>query len=243
MRLSVEDKRAMIEVDGELSVRAQCGLLELPRSSWYYQAAEESSLNLELMFEIDKEYMLRPFYGSPKMTLWLRKLGFEVNHKRVERLMRIMGLKSVAPGPHTSKPSAEHIKYPYLLRDVHVTRTNHAWCTDITYIPLRYGYMYLVAVMDWYSRYVLSWELSNTMDVEFCIAALDSALSQGKPEIFNSDQGSQFTSCHRSLKTRHFRSVQNAPPPFCYPSIGLRPFQASLPANPRFGCSAGSSAL
>ena len=151
-------------------------------------------MNLELMLEIDKEYMLRPFYGSPKMTLFLHKIGYKVNHKRVERLMRVMGLKSIAPGPHTSKPKSSHYKFPYLLRDIRITRPNQAWCTDITYIPLRYGYMYLVAVMDWHSRYVLSWELSNTMDVEFCISALDAAFEKCNPEIFNTDQGSQFTS-------------------------------------------------
>ena len=184
----------MIDPGDDISVRAQCCLLDLPRSSWYYQAAEESPLNLELMFEIDKEYTLRPFYGSPKMTLWLHRLGYEVNHKRVERLMRLMGLKSVAPGPHTSKPAPKHVKYPYLLRDIDVTRPNQAWSTDITYIPMRHGFMYLVAVMDWHSRFVLSWELSNTMDVEFCLAALDAALERGRPEIFNTDQGAQFTS-------------------------------------------------
>ena len=194
MKLSIEEKKELIEISGELSMRAQCRLLELPRSSWYYQAAQESPLNLELMLEIDKEYMKRPFYGSPKMLLWLKKLGYLVNHKRVERLMRLMGLKSVAPGPHTSKPGVGHVKYPYLMKDIQVIKPNQAWCTDITYIPMRHGYMYLVSVMDWYSRCVLSWELSNTMDVEFCIVALDAALEKGKPEIFNTDQGAQFTS-------------------------------------------------
>jgi len=184
----------MVEADGELGVRAQCGLLDLPRSSWYYKAAEESPLNLELMLEIDKEYMLRPCYGSPKMTLWLQRLGYRVNHKRVERLMHKMGLRSVVPGPHTSKPAPKHVKYPYLLRDVQVTKPNQAWCSDITYIPMKHGFMYLVAVMDWHSRFILSWELSNTMDVDFCVAALDAALVMGRPEIFNTDQGSQFTS-------------------------------------------------
>ena len=144
MKLSIEEKRCLIDTEDELSVRRQCGILDLPRSSCYYEAAEESTLNLELMLEIDKEYMLRPFYGSPKMTLFLHKIGYKVNHKRVERLMRVMGLKSIAPGPHTSKPKSSHYKFPYLLRDIRITRPNQAWCTDITYIPLRYGYMYLV---------------------------------------------------------------------------------------------------
>lgn len=143
---------------------------------------------------IDKRYMQHPEYGYPSMTDWLRDEGYEVNHKRVARLMRRMGLQAITPGPHTSKPAPENKIYPYLLRNVSIDRVNQVWSTDITYIPMQHGYMYLTAVIDWYSRYVLAWELSNTMGTQFCIDALEHALTYGKPEIFNTDQGSQFTS-------------------------------------------------
>lgn len=177
-----------------MSVARQCRLLGLPRASLYYRAATESPLNLELMFEIDKQYLRTPFYGSPSMTLHLRSLGYLVNRKRVVRLMRVMALKSVCPGPHTSKPRLENKVYPYLLRGVKVERPNQVWSSDITYIPVRQGFMYLTAIMDWRSRYVLSHELSNTLDAGFCLDALEDALRQGVPEIFNTDQGSQYTS-------------------------------------------------
>ena len=147
-----------------------------------------------LMRIIDKLYMKRPFYGAPRITDWLNAQGYMINHKRVERLMGVMGVQAIMPGPHTSRPHPDHKKYPYLLRDVDVTRPDQAWCTDITYIPMYKGFMYLVAVMDWYSRYVLSWEISNTLESDFCIEALTRALDNGCPEIFNTDQGSQFTS-------------------------------------------------
>ena len=143
---------------------------------------------------IDEVYMDRPFYGSPSMTQALRTMGYCVNHKRVERLMRVMGLQAVVPGPHTSRPHPEHKIYPYLLRDLAVVRPNQVWCADITYVPMRKGFMFLVAVMDWFSRYVLHWDVSNTMDAAFCAAVLERALESGRPEIFNTDQGSQFTS-------------------------------------------------
>lgn len=146
------------------------------------------------MRRIDEQYMRHPEYGYPRMSDWLREEGFRVNRKRVARLMRKMGIAAVTPGPHTSKPSPNHKIYPYLLRGVKVDRVNQVWSADITYVPVPGGFFYLTAVMDWYSRYVLAWELSNTMESEFCIEALKTALQQGMPGIFNSDQGSQFTS-------------------------------------------------
>jgi putative transposase len=143
---------------------------------------------------IDELYLERPFFGSPRMTGWLQELGYEVNEKRVARLMRVMGIQAVLPGPHTSVRHPEHRVYPYLLRDLKVTQPNEVWCADLTYVPLHRGFLYLVAIMDWYSRYVLAWELSNTMETWFCVAALEEALGRARPEIFNTDQGAQFTS-------------------------------------------------
>jgi putative transposase len=142
---------------------------------------------------IDKQYMETPFYGRRKMTQWLREQGHDVNPKRVARLMKLMRVEAIYPKPRTSLPSTEHKIYPYLLRNLEINRPDFVWCTDITYIPMQGGFIYLVAVMDWFSRYVLSWQLSNTMDTQFCIDALEMALCGGKPQIFNSDQGSQFT--------------------------------------------------
>jgi len=154
----------------------------------------ETAENLELMRLIDEEYTRHPFYGSRKMRDWLERQGRRVNRKRVRRLMRKMGLFSVAPKPNTSRPSPQHKIYPYLLRGLEIDRADQVWCTDITYIRLAHGFVYLTAVMDWYSRYVLSWEVSVTMEEEFCVSALESALRRhGRPEIFNTDQGSQFT--------------------------------------------------
>jgi putative transposase len=169
-------------------VARQCDLLGLARSTCYYQPMAETAENLTLMRAIDRQYLETPFYGSRKIAL---ELG--VNRKRVQRLMRIMGLEAIYPRRRTTRPAAGHKIYPYLLRNVEITRPNQVWSTDITYIPLRHGFLYLVAVMDWYSRYVLSWRLSNTLDGSFCLEALDTALERGRPEIFNSDQGSQFT--------------------------------------------------
>lgn len=143
---------------------------------------------------IDEQYMKRPEYGSPRMTDWLRDEGYEVNPKRIARLMRQMGLQAITPGPHTSKPAPGHKIYPYLLRGLDIERVNQVWSTDITYIPMKSGFMYLTAVIDWYSRYVLAWELSNTMDGFFCVSALERSLEVNLPEMFNTDQGSQFTS-------------------------------------------------
>lgn len=146
------------------------------------------------MRKIDELYMKHPEFGSPRITDWLRRDGYKVNHKRVERLMKVMGLAAITPGPHTSKPAPEHKIYPYLLRGLEIGRINQVWSTDITYVPMNRGFMYLTAVIDWYSRYVLSWEISNTLENTFCISALNKALNSGTPEIFNTDQGAQFTS-------------------------------------------------
>jgi putative transposase len=175
-------------------VRQQCELLGLSRSSYYYEPATETAQNLALMARIDEEYTAHPFYGSRRMTSWLRSQGHEVNRKRVQRLMRLMGLEAVYPKPNLSMRGAGHKVYPYLLRGVSIERVNQVWSTDITYIPLPKGFLYLTAVLDWHSRFVLSWRLSNTLDVEFSIVALEEALQVGCPEVFNSDQGVQFTS-------------------------------------------------
>jgi putative transposase len=177
-----------------LSVRRQCELVGLGRSSWYYECATESADNLRVMRRIDEEYLRHPFKGSRQMSAWLKSQGEPGNRKRVQRLMRLMGLEALYPKPRTTERNPAHKIYPYLLRGVEILRPDHVWSTDITYIPLRGGYLYLAAVIDWYSRYVLSWRLSNTLDVGFCLEALEEALSRSKPEIFNSDQGVQFTS-------------------------------------------------
>jgi len=192
---SAAAKRLLIdEKDEELSVRRQCELLGLNRSSYYYQPAMETTENLELMRLIDELYTAHPFYERRQMTLSLRRAGYGVNPKRVHRLMRKMGLVAIYPKPHTTVASPGHRIYPYLLRGVEITRPNQVWSTDITYVPMANGFMYLTAVIDWYSRYVLAWQLSNTLDAFFCIEALEQALQGGRPEIFNTDQGSQFTS-------------------------------------------------
>jgi putative transposase len=174
-------------------LRRQCELLGLNRSSLYYEPAGESAENLHLMRRIDEQYLRTPFYGWPRMTAFLRRAGYAVNHKRVQRLMQKMGLQAIYPKPKTSMAAKEHQVYPYLLRGLTLTQPQQVWSADITYIPLRHGFMYLVAVIDWYSRYVLAWQLSNTLDSHFCVDALQLALCQGQPNIFNSDQGSQFT--------------------------------------------------
>ena len=177
-----------------MSIRHQCDVLGLARSSYYYQPASESPLNLELMRLIDEQYMRTPYLGYPKMTVYLRRLGYQVNPKRVYRLMRLMGLQAVYARPKTSAGNPAHAIYPYLLRGLEMIRPNQVWCADITYIPMPRGFMYLVAIMDWFSRYVLSWEVSNSLDRLFCVDALEAALTHAQPEIFNTDQGAQFTS-------------------------------------------------
>ena len=177
-----------------ISIRRQCELLGLNRATFYYQPAQESALNLHLMRLMDEQYLKTPFYGYPRMTAHLRRLGYTVNPKRIRRLMRKMGLEAIYPKPRTTQAAQGHKVYPYLLRDLPITHANQVWSADITYVPMQQGFMYLVAIMDWFSRYVLAWQLSNTLDGHFCIAALRQALQQGQPEIFNTDQGVQFTS-------------------------------------------------
>ena len=192
--MSREGRLGMINREHpRLSLVRQCALLDLSRSSLYYHPKGLDESDLELMALIDRQYMETPFYGSRRMMAWLRRQGRQVSRKRVKRLMRIMGITAIYQPPNTSKPARGHRMYPYLLRDVEVNRANQVWCADITYIPMAHGFMYLVAIMDWYSRYVLAWRLSNTMDSDFCVEALEEALSKGTPGIFNTDQGSQFT--------------------------------------------------
>ena len=160
----------------------------------YYLPTEAGAEDLELMALIDQQYLKTPFYGSRRMTAWLSNHGHQVNRKRVRRLMQLIGLEAIYRRPNTSKPNPGHKVYPYLLRGLEINRVNQVWATDITYIPMARGFLYLVAIMDWHSRYVLAWRLSNTLEVDFCVAALEEALSKGRPQIFNTDQGSQFTS-------------------------------------------------
>jgi len=178
----------------EISVRRQCELLGVHRSGLYYEPVGESAENLGLMRLLDEQYTQTPFYGSRKMREWLASMGHRVNRKRVARLMELLGIEAVYPKPKLSRPGEGHRIYPYLLRGTTVERVNQVWSTDITYIRMAQGFVYLVAVMDWFSRFVLSWSLSLTLEGEFCVEALKRALRRGQPDIFNSDQGSQFTS-------------------------------------------------
>ncbi|MBA3534977.1 MAG: IS3 family transposase [Ardenticatenales bacterium] len=198
----------MIEpTHAQLSIRRQCELVGLNRASYYYQPVSESALNLRLMRLIDEQYMRTPYYGWPRMSASLRRAGYPVNHKRVQRLMRQMGLQAIYPRRRTTQRHPEHKIYPYLLRHLTIERPDQVWCADITYIPLPLGFMYLVAIMDWFSRYVLTWRLSNTLDAQFCRHALDAALGQSVPTIFNTDQGVQFTSLSFT-NTLHAAGVQ-----------------------------------
>ena len=177
-----------------MSIERQCELVGVARSSYYYQPRAENEENLYLMRLLDEQYTRTPFYGTRKMTAWLQTQGYEVNRKRVMRLLRQMGLEAVYPKPRLSLPGLTQQRYPYLLRGVSISRCNQVWSCDITYIRLQRGFVYLMAVIDWFSRYVLSWEVSITLDTSFCLEALDRALKRATPEIFNSDQGVQFTS-------------------------------------------------
>ena len=194
--MSLPEKVALLDsAHKELSLRQQCKLMVLNRSSLYYERLGESTKNLLLMRILDEEYTRHPFKGVIKMVVYLKELGHEVNEKRIRRLLRVMGLEAIYPKRNLSKAHAAHKKYPYLLKGVDVNRVNQVWSTDITYIRLSQGFIYLVAVMDWYSRYVLSWRISNSLDASFCIEALEDALLiHDSPEIFNTDQGVQFTS-------------------------------------------------
>lgn len=193
--MSLAERLSWTGPQAGLPIRRQCDLLGLNRSSYYYKPCGESPENLSYMRLIDEQYIATPFYGVPRMTAMLRRAGYGVNPKRVERLMKLMGLQAIYPKGNLSKPSPGHKIYPYLLQGVAIQRPNQVWSTDITYVRMLKGFMYLCVIMDWHSRYVLSWRLSNSLDARFCAEALEEALGLGmKPEIFNSDQGSQFTS-------------------------------------------------
>ncbi len=187
--------RQRVETDhAQISIARQCDLLGLSRSGYYYQPTGESELNMLLMRLIDKEYTAHPFFGCRKMVHVLRTDGYVVNKKRIARLMAVMGLQAMVPGPNTSRSCPENPVYPYRLRGVKITAVNQVWSCDLPSIPLPKGFVYLFAILDWYSRFVLNWQLSNTLDPTFCLEGLDQALGSGKPTIFNSDQGVQFTS-------------------------------------------------
>ncbi len=194
--MSVSRRQTMIKYDHEtLSVTRQCELLKICRSSLYYKKTGESAYNVAIMNEIDKAYTEWPFFGVRQMRRYLTRLGYTVGNKRVRRLMRLMGMMAIYQKPCAAKPNPNHKKYPYLLRNMEICRCNQVWRADITYIPMRKGFLYLAAVMDWHSHKALAWRLSNTMDTDFRVSALEEAMSKyGKPEIFNTDQGSQFTS-------------------------------------------------
>jgi putative transposase len=192
---AVDARRALIDPEHpHLSICRQCELIGLNRSTYYLAPATESEANLRLMRLIDEQYLETPFYGSRRMAAALRRRGEAVNRKRVRRLMALMGLEGLHPGPRTTIAAPDGRAYPYLLRDRVLTHVDEVWSSDITYVPMRRGFMYLTAVIDWFSRYVLSWRLSNTLEGRFCLEALDEALARGRPEIFNTDLGSQFTS-------------------------------------------------
>ena len=192
--MSREQRRAMADHQHPaLSTVRQCALLGISRSSLYYWPRGTSPEDLAMMKLIDQQYLATPFYGSRRMEAWLNRQGYPVSRKRVQRLMRIMGLQAIYRRPRSSQPGPGHKVYPYLLGGLEIARPNQVWAADITYIPMARGFLYLVAIMDWYSRYVVAWNLSNTLDADFCVEALEEALTKGKPDIFNTDQGSQFT--------------------------------------------------
>lgn len=192
--MSLAERRNMVEHAHDLSLVSQCQLLSLHRSGLYYQPAAMGKEDLALLTLLDKQYLKTPFYGYRKMTKFLQAQNYQVNHKRVRRLMQLMGIEAIYSRPNTSQPNKAHQIYPYLLKDLSITKANQVWATDITYVPMKTGFMYLMAIIDLYSRYVLEWSVSNTMEAEWCTQVLQKALSQyGKPTLFNTDQGSQFT--------------------------------------------------
>ena len=192
--MSRERRREMVDRrHPALSTVRQCTLLSISRSSLNYRRKETCPKNLTVMKAMDHQYLSTPFYGSRRMRAWLGRQGQLVNRKRVQRLMRTMGLRAIYRRPRTSKPGPGHKVYPYLLSGMEITRPNQVWTADITYIPMAKGFHYLVAIMDWYTRYVVAWRLSNTLDADFCVEALEEALGKETPEVFNTDQGSQFT--------------------------------------------------
>jgi len=191
----VEEKRKLIDSGNtQIPIYRQCELLGLARSTYYYDSQRDESYNLMLMALIDEQFTRTPFYGVPRMTAWLNSQGQEVNHKRVRRLMRFMGLEAIYPKPRLSCSKQAHKNYPYLLNKMVIDHPDQVWCADITYIRMAHGFVYLVAIMDWYSRFVLAWDISTSLDTIFCLEALDQALDISKPRIFNTDQGRQFTS-------------------------------------------------
>jgi len=192
----VDTRRTLIEELDRPSIRRQCELLEISRTAYYYEPCPETPENLQLMRRLDELHLEHPVYGSRRLRVLLRREGCEVNRKRIVRLLRVMGIEAIYPRRSLSQPGEGHEIFPYLLKDVEVSGPNPVWCSDITYIPMQYGFMYLVAVMDWWSRYVLAWELSNTMEAEFCIRAWEQALAHAgqAPVVSNTDQGAQFTS-------------------------------------------------
>jgi putative transposase len=195
--MPLSEKLQLVEIGNALSIQKQCNLLGLNRSTFYYKPSVESTLNLELMRHMDRHYHYHPYKGAPRMHVWLTEdMGYTVSHNRVERLYyEVMGLRAIAPGPHTSKRNKDHDVFPYLLRKLAITRPNQVWATDITYIPMHNGFMYLTALIDLYSRFVLTWSISNTMEAEWCRQLVESAIFEfGKPGIINTDQGSQYTS-------------------------------------------------
>lgn len=193
--LSLDARRALIDLEDEhLSVLHQCRLLSVARSTFYYTPLPVDPLTHALMKAIDREYLKHPFFGVRRMTLAMRDQGYPVNHKRITRLMHVMGLQAVYAGPKTSNPAKDHKIYPYLLRGLEISQRDQVWSTDLTYVPMASGFMYLVAIIDWFTRYVLAWGISNTRSADFCVRVLKEALRKGAPRIFNTDQGSEFTS-------------------------------------------------
>jgi putative transposase len=189
------ERKAMVDKGNNMTISRQCEMLNIHRSGLYYKSVPESDENLHLMRLMDEQYLRTPFYGEPKLTAWLKNQGYHVNHKRVERLMKLMGWQTLYRKPNTSKPGKKRLIYKYLLKDLKIDHSNQVWAIDITYVPMRKGFLYLCAIIDLHTRYILNWSISNTMTSEWCCEILQEAIDQhGKPEIINSDQGSQFTS-------------------------------------------------
>lgn len=186
--------RELVDGGEAMSLRDQCELLGISRSGYYYESRPESPENLAIMRRLDELHLANPVFGSRRLEILLEREGLLVNRKRVMRLLQVMGIEAIYPKARTSDPGAGHRIYPYLLKGLEISGPDQVWCSDITYVPLQCGYLYLVVVMDWHSRHVLAWRLSNTLESTFCLEALDEALARGRPEIFNTDQGSQFTS-------------------------------------------------
>lgn len=206
--MTVSQKRSLIEIKHpKLSIEAQCEAIDLSRSSYYYESVEETEENLKLMKRIEEMHLTIPAYGYRKIYVELRKEGFEINEKKIERLWGLLGFRSILPRPNLSNPGVKHIHYPYLLNGLWIDRPYQVFSADITYIPIKKGFVYLISITDWFSRYILSWETSNTLSVDFCISALEKALEKGIPTYFNTDQGSQFT-CSAFLEILKKHSIK-----------------------------------